>query len=264
MACILTSPLKKIFPLLSTTSGLSIWPDIASQYLSAQKSTIQSLIERIDLSIDILEHQKERTSQIIGILEEAGGLTVRARNAMGTEEERIKFKYKVDEYADWFARALQKLDKAVHESEYKNINLMNGGSLITAFDENGKNTLTTLGHLLTTESLGIRQPNFSTPFTVQNARIDIMNALDITVTVRNTISDHLEKLAASRAFGIYSLSLAESGLPTIHDTQANNEITSLIGLGKKGNTIFEDNCIANPDQEITLNAFASSPDMEDK
>lgn len=274
MSIHITSPLQKNLPSLATEANDQEWQRALSQFLENSESHIRPLILTLETNLDILAHQKLRCGEIIALLEEAGGLTVRARNILNPtisltlgstpsspmDEKTI---HQLKEFESWFLRALEKLDTAVAESYIHDTNLLNGGSLITALDEKGTNSLVTQGFSLTSEALGIRKPDFSTLFSIQNARIDVMNAMDMAVTLRNIISAQEITLAISRDFALQTLEMAESAKANIPQTSPLAEPSALKLLHAKASTLFGDEPLAEPPQHEIFQNFASSPTMED-
>ena len=263
MTLILTAPLQKYLPALSSSSSPKDWCHLISESIRQNEEDMTDLVKRIDDHLVILEHQKNRTFDIIAILEEAGGLSIRARNLMATPADTEKYQKNIKEFEDWFRIAMAKLDKAVAESTFQGINLMNGESLITNYDSKGQNKLVTAGIKLTCAELGIREPNFKTLFEVQNSRIDAMNAIDIVVTVRNIIASHMTSLNINRDFAVGSIELSHAAHPLLALSQLTTETTALKKLNDIGDKILGDAPLADPPQQEILDSFASSPNMED-
>lgn len=234
--------------------------DIAS-LLHGQKQEITSLIRLFEKNLEILEHQKIRCAEIIGILEEGGGLTVRARNFMTTPQDAEKYKDKIKETENLFRTVLVKLDKAIEASDLNGINLTNGDVLKTCFDPKDENALITQGIQLTAQNLGIRPPDFSTVLGVQNSRIDVMNAIDMAVTLRNIITSDHTTLLISRDFSQEAIDTSSRAESALKSTTAHNEPTALKNLADSNPV--SDSPLAEPTQQETLHSFASSPNMED-
>lgn len=267
MSLVVTSPLQKSLPALTSSLSAQEWGKIVTDFIEQRQSETVSLIARLDANIIILENQKERTSHLIGVLEEAGGLTVRARNLMSTPDDISKYQKQIKEFQDWFVLARAKFDNLSKESTYQGINLMNGDRLETFFDAKGHNKLVTEGIALNCTELGIREPDFSTLFTVQNARIDVMNAIDIVVTVRNTISAHISDLTISRDFAIHATEMARESYAGLKSSNLVSEMSGLKKLSDLGDKILGDEPMADPAQQEILKSFAASPlldpNMED-
>lgn len=262
MSLVFTSPLQKCLPTLTASVSTQNWEKIVADFIGQKQKETLSLIDRLSQNIQILEHQKEKASELISILEEAGGLTVRARNLMSTPEDILKYAPKIKEFEDWFNLARTKFDKAALASGTDGINLMNGDRLETLFDAKGQNKLVTEGIILSAEALGIRNADFTALYTLQNARIDVMNAIDIAVTVRNTISAHIINLTISKDFALQAIELAKTSYDKLGASNLETEMLALKKLGDLGDRILGDEKMADPIQQEILSSFASSPNME--
>jgi hypothetical protein len=259
MSLVLTSQLQKCLPALTPTVSPQNWEKIIADFIGQKQNETTTLIGRLVQNIQILEHQKEKATALIHILEEGGGLTVRARNMMTTAEDLIKYAPKIKELEDWFNLIRAKFDKTALESGTDGVNLMNGERLETLFDTKGQNKLVTEGIVLSCEALGIREPHFVDLYSLQNARIDVMNAIDIAVTVRNTIAAHITTLSISQDFALQAIELAKTSYSKLGTSNLETEMTALIKLGTLGDKILGDEKLADPVQQEILNSFASSP-----
>jgi hypothetical protein len=95
---------------------------------------------------------------------------------------------------------LARIDAKVETSQVLDVNLLKADSLITSFDLEGKITLETNGFDLTSKGLEFRSPNFSSLETVQDSRIDVMNAIDMAITLRHVITSDLILMQTRQEF----------------------------------------------------------------
>ncbi len=262
MSLIFTVSLQKSLPSLTSDTTPQNWEKMIADFISQKQDETSKLIDRLDQSIQILEHQKMRSMDLIAFLEEAGGLTVRARNLMTTPEDQSKYAPQIKEFENSFKVACHNFDKAALESGMNGINLMNGDHLETVYDTKGQNKLITEGMVLSSETLGVRQPDFTSTYTLQNSRIDVMNAIDIVVTIKNTISAHISDLSTYHEFALHAVDFAQASYDKIGSTDTESEVLGLIKLEKMGQKILGDDALADPAQQEILTSFASSPNME--
>jgi len=263
MSIIITSQLQKSLPHIESEISQENLEKIFIAFITERQSETVQLITHLDKNICILEQQKERTELLNAILEEAGGLTVRARNLLSEPNGAEKNTTTLKDVESWFNIARQKFDTTSSDSGFEGVNLMQGDTLETLFDAKGQNKLVTAGVLLTSDELGIRQPDFSTIFTIQNSRIDVMNAIDIVVTVRNTISAHINELNISRDFACQAIECAKSAEENIKNPNKETETAGLARLSGLGAHIIGDDPLADEAQQDILKSFAASPNMEE-
>ena len=262
MSIIITSPLKKSLSKISPSSAGSetVNAEIIG-FIQTQTHDIEKLISQFENNIDILSLQKDHCTNISAILEEAGGLTVRARHLVTIPQDAEKHHDKIKDLENLFITTLSKLDKYVSSATDGGINLLNGGNLETKFDNKGEHSLTTNGICLDSKNLGIRTPDFSTLLNVQNSRIDVMNAIDMAVTLRNTISSDISALKSSLSLSISTIDNAHSAVISLNAENPSVEHHRIQNLDIS--TAIGNDPLAEPPQQDILNSFAASPNMED-
>lgn len=215
------------------------------------------VLQGLDDDLDILETSLGKVQGVIALLEEAGGLSVRARNFMQETNGAEKFKDKLRDLEDWYSRTLEKLDEHIEKSAVNGVNLLKGDSLTIKFDPAGHSILLTQGLDLTTQSLGIRAPDFSSLHSIQNARIDITNSIDLAVTVRNIVSSDVATIRTRREFCETALSF----LTQIQDylTSASSPLDephTYLDLCRHASSVAEEP-LADEAQMTTLENFRS-------
>jgi hypothetical protein len=261
MSILLTPSLKKNLDKLSPHStGNDVVLRICD-LLRHNQDECHKLTAHLQNNIKTLTLQKQRCSDIIAILEELGGLTVRARNFVTTPQDAEKYKDRTKDTENLFKSTLTKLDKTVSLSHDNGLNLCAGESLKTIFDTRDENHLLTSGISLDSTNLGIRAPNFSTMLAVQNSRIDVMNALDMAVTLRNIISSDIETLTIAHDFTLEAISNATSAEKLLGNSNTPDEAAGLRKLTAQKTLCDEP--LADEKQQEILENFAATPNMEE-
>jgi hypothetical protein len=161
---------------------------------------LQDLLKRLDRSIEILSASQLHVNDIVALAEEAGGLTVRARDTLKTKAGYEGNKDRLLELENRYKNVLARIDAKVETSQVLDVNLLKADRLITSFDLEGKITLETNGFDLTSKGLEFRPPNFSSLETVQDSRIDVMNAIDMAITLRHVITSDLILMQTRQEF----------------------------------------------------------------
>lgn len=165
------------------------------------------ILQGFDNNLDVLEKAFADTQDVIAILEETGGLTVRARNMMQEKNGKEQYAVQIAEAQEKFGRTLAKLDERINAVHQNGINLLEGDSITIRFDTKGLSNLTFQGMDLRADSLGFRKPDFSDLHGIQNSRIDVANAIDLAVTLRNMVSSDIAVIQTRREFCETALAL---------------------------------------------------------
>lgn len=251
--------LQKIRPALTVTTDTVAAEIIA--FLQSKTQDIKTVISQLGNNADTLALQKNRCLNVIAILEEAGGITVRARNYVTPHQGTEKFSAEIQELKTMFTSTIKKLDTYVSAASDNNINLLYGGKLITQFDDNENGALVTHGIPLDSQSLGFRTPDFSTVLSVQNSRIDVMNAIDMVVTLRNTIASDIAFIKSGFIFSNSTIDTATHAIDLFNKDTKASEAEAILSLNK--HNYMGDDPLAEPPQQEILNSFAASPNMEE-
>lgn len=187
----------------SYESASSAILDIAKK----SKHDYLTILQGFETSLDILDSSVAMVQTIIGYLEEAGGFCVRARNFMEEPNGATRYADKISEAQDWYMRTLAKIDQSINDYSESGVNLLAGQSITTRFDSADNATLQTQGIDLRSQSLGIRPADFSSLHAIQNSRVDIANALDLAVTVRNILSSDGATIKTRQEFSEIAMSM---------------------------------------------------------
>ncbi|MFA7276529.1 MAG: hypothetical protein WC043_06995 [Pseudobdellovibrionaceae bacterium] len=181
------------------------------QALDDEGVLFTALCRDLDKNLYLLDQLLVGVTQVVVILEELGGITVQARHILSPslfDEEMTEAATDhtpLKELEARFRRTLIKLDKFVMDEVKVTPNLLLGESLSTSFVAQDRHPLVTQGADLRASSLGFRTADFSDLMSIQNARIDVMNAMDMAVTIRNIISADIALITVRRSFAEQAL-----------------------------------------------------------
>ena len=198
----LSSTLEKTLSRIGEAPSSAAGADkIILAHIKSSRRDCLKILSGFENNLDLLEHSLTETQNVIALLEEAGGQTIRARNMAEEKDGLEKYRDKISECAEWYQRTLSRLRELVSRAgESKDVNLLKGETLSIRFDVAGKSCLDTLGLDLTPEGLGIRDPDFTSLHSIQNSRIDIANGIDLAVTLKNMISSDIATIKTRREF----------------------------------------------------------------
>lgn len=257
MTKLVTASLKKKISGFSPDSTDAEWHEMVLSHVQQYREDIADIMARFSEHIEILSHQRARCQEIVELLEECGGLTVRARNMAQMKINEDKRTSELSLLEIFFKTALQKIDAVVAGAEFKGVNLLNGGTLSTALDSDKSVTMDTMGMGVTVKDLEIHQPDFSTLFTIQNSRVDVMNAMDMVVTLRNIITANAAQLKFSLEFADKSCALVDEVSSHVNHSNLENELFNLLKLKETNAGSTGDEPLADAAQQEILEIFLS-------
>ena len=217
---------------------------------------LKSLLDGFENGIGILNTSRTHVDDIIACIEEAGGISVRARDILKTSTGYEGNKARVDELEARYLTALGKIDAAVEKATIKGVNLLKGETLHINFDVEGRTQLETRGINLSTSALEFRKPDFTTIEKVQDCRIDVMNAIDIATTLRHIITSDLFLLQGREEFSRETMAslLMDTG-SALSTPVTKDEAANLLALQVRQQLSDDDSNLASDAQRQILNQF---------
>lgn len=223
--------------------------------LNKTSQNLQTVFDALGRSLTTLQGARDAANNVIGILEEAGGITVRARDTLRTSAGYEGNKDRLAELEDRYSAVLKKLDGAVDKASVQGVNLLKADTLTTVFDTEGKSTLVTQGFDVTTKGLEMRAPKFSSLESVQDSRIDVMNAIDIATTLRNQISSDVILLQTRQEFSENAIAAMASGSEHIQQNNLTDEAANLLALQIRQQLSETESPLASEAQSHLLRQF---------
>ena len=136
----------------------------------------------------------------------------------------------VTQFQDDFNTIRGQIDSLAEDANIRGVNLLQGDTLTTFFNEDRTNTLATVGSDLSAAGLGIKVANFSNTANVQLSINATLTALD---TVRNfgtTIANSLSIIQTRRDFTESTISILKAGAADLVTADQNEEGANLLAL----------------------------------
>lgn len=224
--------------------------------INEQTQSLEALLDNIGNSLNALNKVRTAIQEISGFLEEAGGITVQARNFFtNAETDKSKLPENLAILENHYKLVMKHINDIVDETATGNINLLKGEVLETKLGDDDHNSITTPGLDLTTQGLGLRAPNFASLKTIQDSRIDVLNALDMTTALRNTISSDIALLQTRQDFSgiaMNTLGFAKENMPKLN---LSNEAAQLMALHLRQQLGASDASLASEAQQYLLSQF---------
>lgn len=237
------------------TPSTSETTTIAVTSLNQKAQDLQKLLDGLDKSITTLQTARDSINEVVSLLEEAGGVTVRARDTLKTNAGYEGNKDKIADLEARYTDILKKLDQIVSASGTKGVNLLKGETLTTAFDDEGKSTIATQGTDLTAKGLEFRTPDFTTAFKVQDSRIDVMNAIDIAITLRHQVTSDTMLIQTRQEFSQNTIETLNAGADKIQFNDLGEEAANLLVLQVRQQISETEDPLAAESQQHLLKQF---------
>lgn len=129
-----------------------------------------------------------------------------------------------------YNKVLTQIDKMIGDSAYKGSNLLAGEDLVTFFNADRSNSLTTAGQDLTSSGLGISQADFSSATAVASARSEIRNALGSIRSYASSLANDLSMIQGREEFTKATINNLKEGSDKLTVADQNEEGAKLLAL----------------------------------
>jgi flagellin-like hook-associated protein FlgL len=136
----------------------------------------------------------------------------------------------LDQYTTDFNTLRDQIDDLVADSNYRGVNLLNGGQLETFFNEDSTSSLVTQGKDLTSLGLGIDEADFIDAADVEEALGQVTNALTAVRNFGTSISNSLSIIQTRRDFTEGTISTLKAGANDLVASDQNEEGANLLAL----------------------------------
>ena len=221
--------------------------------LNEKVQDLQKLLDTVEQNITTLATSRDLTDHAVGLLEEAGGITVRARDTLKTNAGYEGNKDRLADLEKKFSDTISKLGLLIDNASVNGVNLLKGETLTTSFDGSDKSQFSTTG--LNLDDLDFRPADFSSVESVQDAKIDVMNAVDITTTLRHVISSDLMLMQTRQEFSQETISTLTAGAEAIPVADLGDESANLLALQIRQQLTEADVPLAADSQQHILKQF---------
>lgn len=136
----------------------------------------------------------------------------------------------VTQFQDDFNVIRGQIDSLVEDANIRGVNLLQGDTLTTFFNEDRTNTLATVGSDLSAAGLGIKVANFSNTANVQLSIDATITALDAVRNFGTTIANSLSIIQTRRDFTESTITTLKAGANDLITADQNEEGANLLAL----------------------------------
>ncbi len=161
----------------------------------------------------------------------------------------------ITQFEEDYQKVRLQIDDLVQDAGYRGVNLLNSNNLVTFFNEDRSNSLTTTGVDFTALGLGITQRSFTDTAQVQGAIDELRRA---TNTVRNfgsSISNDLSIIQTRQDFTSNTIRTLRAGADDLTVADQNEEGATLLALQTRQQLGVTSLSLASQSQQAVLRLF---------
>ena len=154
-----------------------------------------------------------------------------------------------------FNKVREQIDALVRDAGYRGVNLLNGDNLVTTFNEDRSNQLTTEGGDFTSTGLGIDEAAFATRSAIEDSLDQVRAAL---LTARNfgsSIANDLAIIQTRQDFTENTINNLEEGRDKLVVADQNEEGANLLALQTRQQLGVTSLSLASQSQQAVLRLF---------
>ncbi|NBX65986.1 MAG: flagellin [Proteobacteria bacterium] len=150
---------------------------------------------------------------------------------------------------------LTQIDELVEDAGYRGTNLLNGDDLVTYFNEDRTNFLTTQGTELTSSGLAISKANFNTLQSIEGSRLQVQAAKETLRNFGSTIANSLSIIQTRENFTKSMVEALTEGSDKLTIADQNEEGAKLLALQTRQQLGVTALSLASQAQQSVLRLF---------
>lgn len=225
-------------------------------FLNDKANTIARILENVGNSVSTIRDAQGRLDKITALLEQAGGIAVRARDTIKTTEDRAAIRPKLDELTARFAKVLTDID-ATATTVTNPPNLLQGEDLETVLDTNSRANTMTQSIFISSSGLGLYPIDYgdADAATADMMRGIVTNALDEIRLFGQQLAGEMNTLLTRQDFSLNAMQLlsTQTAAPVLSSTA--EEAANLLALQLRQQLAGNDVSLANENQRALLQQF---------
>jgi flagellin-like hook-associated protein FlgL len=161
----------------------------------------------------------------------------------------------LSKYEDDYNTIRDQIDALVKDSGYRGVNLINGDTLDTYFNEDRSNKLSTVGQALTSDGLGLGKADFSRLDTIQTTGDQARAALSTLRSFGGTLSNSLSVIQTRQDFTNSLIQTLNEGSDKLTVADQNEEGAKLLALQTRQQLGVTALSLASQAQQSVLRLF---------
>ncbi len=179
--------------------------------------------------------------------------------AAGVTEERV-FSFNnstalLDSLAKDYNNVREQIDTLVADAQYRGINLLEGDSLTTFFNEDNSNTLVTSGGNFTANGLGLTEATFRSSAAIELSSTQSRTALNSVRSFGSSLANNLSIIQTRQTFTEATINTLKAGADDLTVADQNEEGANLLALQTRQTLGVTSLSLASQSQQAVLRLF---------
>lgn len=194
----------------------------------------------------------------IGLGDSTGVLDPINDNTAGLQETIIRFNNSteaLDALANDYNTLRDQIDTLVADAQFRGVNLLNGDSLTTFFNENNTSSLITEGATFTADGLNITEASFRSSTEIELSATQAREALEAVRAFGSSLANNLSIIQTRRDFTEQTVSTLSSGADDLTVADQNEEGANLLALQTRQSLGVTSLSLASQSQQSVLRLF---------
>lgn len=198
------------------------------------------------------------TDFAIGLGDPGGNLDPLLAQAAGTYDTVLSFNSStetLDSLASDYNNLRTQIDRLVVDASFRGVNLLNGDSLTTFFNEDNTSTLVTTGATFTSAGLGITEATFRSSTEVELSNTQARDALNEVRAFGSSLANNLSIIQTRRDFTENIVNTLTAGADDLVVADQNEEGANLLALQTRQALGVTSLSLASQSQQSVLRLF---------
>lgn len=161
----------------------------------------------------------------------------------------------LDALADDYNSLREQIDTLVQDAQYRGVNLLNGDSLTTFFNEDNTSSLVTTGQTFTANGLGLNEADFRSEASIEATATQAREALGSVRSFGSTLANNLSIIQTRQNFTEQTINTLEAGADDLTVADQNEEGANLLALQTRQTLGVTSLSLASQSQQAVLRLF---------
>ena len=161
----------------------------------------------------------------------------------------------LDELANDYNNVREQIDTLVNDAQYRGVNLLNGDSLTTFFNEDNSSKLTTVGATFTANGLGLTEATFRSSSAIELSATQSRSALTSVRSFGSSLANNLSIIQTRQDFTKSTINTLKAGADDLTVADQNEEGANLLALQTRQTLGVTSLSLASQSQQAVLRLF---------